>query len=197
MSRERKWWLRAVAVLARPRPVFAALQDESRDDLDARQEPLLAITWLAGIAAVLTTGAAQRVADEADWLVLAVWAFLAGGIYAIGAYFLGGGLVYVGARAAGSLGSYRRARHVLGYAAAPVAASLAVWPVKFALYGEDAAGGGPAGFAAVHGLFALWALALLLVGVRAVHGWTWARAGGAVAVVVLLLAAIAALPYAL
>lgn len=197
MSREREWWLRALSVLVRPQAVFAALRDDARDDLDARQEPLLAVVWLAGIAAVLTTGAAQRVADESDGLTLAVWALLAGGIYAAAAYFLGGGLVYVGARSAGSLGTYRRARHVLGFACAPLALSLAVWPLKLALYGKDAVGGGPAGFAAVHALFAVWALGLLLVGIRAVHEWTWPRAAGAFGVVAGVLAALAALPYAL
>jgi hypothetical protein len=30
--------------------------------------------------------------------------------------------------------------------------------------------------------FVAWTVALLVIGVRAVHGWTWARAGSAVAV---------------
>jgi hypothetical protein len=34
--------------------------------------------------------------------------------------------------------------------------------------------------------FVLWSAALLLIGVRAVHGWTWARAGAASAVAIVL-----------
>jgi hypothetical protein len=66
--------------------------------------------------------------------------------------------------------------------------SLAAWPVKLALFGGDAfrSGGEDAGadgtaFVVVEAVFLAWALGLLVVGVRAVHGWTWARAAGAVA----------------
>ena len=37
--------------------------------------------------------------------------------------------------------------------------------------------------------FSLWAVALLLLGVRVVHGWSWARSLGALGLVVLFLAA--------
>ena len=39
--------------------------------------------------------------------------------------------------------------------------------------------------------FAAWSAVLLLVGVRAVHGWTWLRSLGALGLVALFLAAFA------
>ncbi|HXH97981.1 MAG TPA: YIP1 family protein, partial [Gaiellaceae bacterium] len=87
------------------------------------------------------------------------------------------------------LGSYRRARHVLALAAAPLALTLVtLWPVRIAVYGEDLFrtggndyGRGDAIFGALVDAAALWCVWLLLVGVRAVHGWTWGRAAATVA----------------
>ena len=87
-------------------------------------------------------------------------------------------------RKLGSRGSYRRARHVLAFAATPIALALFVyWPFRIAVYGTDLfRTGGPDGRGAgdVTGWifygFVVWALVLLVIGVRAVHGWTWARA---------------------
>src|SRR5206468_5015853 len=67
VSLEREWWLRVPAVLVDPKPVFAALRNEQRDDVDARQEPLLAIVWLAGIAWVLADPVAGRIFDDPDY----------------------------------------------------------------------------------------------------------------------------------
>src|SRR6266496_4441008 len=51
---ERAWWLRTLRILLHPREVFAAIRDEPLDDAGPlRSEPMLAIAWLAGIAAVL------------------------------------------------------------------------------------------------------------------------------------------------
>ena len=52
-SQGREWWLRTLAVFQSPRPVFAALRDASPREAEARQEPILAIVFLAGIAAML------------------------------------------------------------------------------------------------------------------------------------------------
>src|SRR5438128_532655 len=92
----------------------------------ARQEPITALVLLAGIAAVLWTPVASTLLDDParDGLVVAVWAFIGGGIYGIVGYWLAGALVYGAERAAGSEGSYRRARHVVAFAAAPLALSL-------------------------------------------------------------------------
>ncbi len=204
MSPEREWWLRVPAVLLGPRAVFVALREDSQDDLDARQEPVLALVYLAGIAGVLGTSTAGRLFDdpEYDGLLVAVWAVVAGGFYAFAGYWLIGGALYLGARGLGGLGDYRRARHVLAFAAAPLALSLLVlWPLELAAFGGDVfeRGGSDEGAAGAlfDGLelaFALWSAALLLVGVRAVHGWSWWRSLGALGLVALFLAAFAYLP---
>jgi hypothetical protein len=201
---ERQWWLRVPAVLVRPRAVFVALRETAQDDLDARQEPVLALILLAGIGGVLATSTAATLADsrEYDSALVAVWTFVAGGLYGMAGYFLIGGALYLGARGLGSLGDFRRARHVVAFAAAPLALSLlTLRPVELALFGGDVfrSGGDDAGTAGsvltvVELAFGLWAAALLLVGTRAVHGWTWARSLGALGLVALLLAAFAYLP---
>jgi hypothetical protein len=184
----RDWWLRAALVLQRPRPVFVALRDDSKDSLADRAEPVLAIVLLAGIAAVLASSVAGRLMDDSsyDGLLVAVWAFIAGGLYGMFGYYAFGALLHGSAKALGSQGSYRRARHVVAFAAVPIALSLVVWPVKLAVYGESLfrTGGSDhgAGVRVFDGLelgFLLWAAALLVIGVRAVHGWTWARAAAA------------------
>jgi hypothetical protein len=189
----RDWWLRALLVLQRPRPVFVALRDESKEALGDRAEPVLALVLLSGIAAVLATKTASQLMDDGsyDGLLVAVWAFLAGGIYGIAGYFLFGAVLHGGVKALGSQGTYRRSRHVLAFAAAPIALSLVLWPVKLALYGDDLFRSGGSDHGA--GLQVFWALqlaaivwfaALLVIGVRAVHGWTWGRAAAACALAV-------------
>ncbi|HET9507231.1 MAG TPA: YIP1 family protein [Gaiellaceae bacterium] len=207
MSPEREWWLRVPAVLLGPRAVFVALRDDSQEQADARQEPVLALVYLAGIAAVLGTSTAATLFDdpEYDALLAGVWAFVAGGVYAFAGYWIIGGSLYLGARGLGGLGDYRRARHLLAFAVAPLALSLLVlWPIQVAAFGTDLfrRGGsdeGTAGtvFDAIELGFALWSAALLLVGVRAVHGWSWWRSLGALALVALFLAAFAYLPVVL
>src|SRR2546421_7656870 len=136
---DRLWLARALLVLIDPRPVFAALRDDSDDAASARQEPVLALVGLAGIASILWTSVAGRVMDDPafDGLVVAVWAFLGGAIYGLVAYFAVGAALYGGLRAAGSLGSYRRARHLLPFACPPPPLSLLLWPVRLAVYGGD------------------------------------------------------------
>ena len=74
---EKAWFLRALLVLQSPRPVFAALRDDSDEAAEARQDAAGAIIWLAGIATVLATTVASTLLDDParDWLVLVVWAF--------------------------------------------------------------------------------------------------------------------------
>lgn len=184
----RDWWLRALLVLQRPRPVFVALRDDSKQSLGDRSEPVLAIVLLAGIALALSTSTAAHLMDDSDYdgLLVAVWAFIAGGLTGGFAYFALGALLYGGVRLLGSQGTYRRSRHVLAFAAVPLALSLLLWPVKLAVYGGDLFrsgghdhGAGAWAFTVLGLLFALWTLVLLLVGVRSVHGWTWARAAAA------------------
>ena len=196
-SLEKQWWLRTLAVFQSPRPVFAALRDESKQEVEAREEPVLALILLAGIAGILLVPETGRLLDDplADdsGAVLAVLIFLTGAIYGIVTYWFGGGLLYVGLRGAGSSGSYRRARHVLAFAAAPTILGLVlIWPLQLALYGTDSfrSGGEDNGtlpflfeLAAVG--FALWSLGLMIYGISVVERWRLLRAGISVALAVL------------
>ena len=187
-ANERAWLLRALLVLQSPRAVFAALRDDSEDAARARAESIVALVWLAGIACVLATPVAGRVLDDVafDGLLVAVWAFLGGGLFGIAVYFAAGGMLQLAGRALGTRGSYRRARHVLGFAIAPLALALVLyWPIRIAIQGSDLfrSGGSDGGhvLAALFYVFVAWAVALLVLGVRTVHGWSWPRAAATVA----------------
>jgi hypothetical protein len=203
VSPERQWWLRTLAVFQSPRAVFAALRDDSDEQATARQEPIIAIVLLAGIAGILSAGATGRLLDDPaiDGLLVAVLAFLTGALYGAVSYWIGGLFLHAGLRGAGGQGSFRRTRHVLAFAAAPLALSLfVVWPLRLAIYGSDTfrTGGSDEGlgrvvFEAVTGGFVLWSVALLVLGVSVVHGWAWVRALVAVALAVLAVAAVTAL----
>jgi hypothetical protein len=139
-SLQKEWWLRSLAVFQSPRSTLAGVRDDSAEAAEARQEPILAILILAGIAGVLSTSLAGRLLDDPNndsWNV-AVWAFLGGAFYGILVYWLGGLLVFAIAAAVRTQASYRQARHLVGLALAPAALSLlVVWPVRLAIYGED------------------------------------------------------------
>jgi hypothetical protein len=200
---ERAWWLRTLAVLQSPRSVFGALRDDSVEAAASRQEPVTAIVILAGIGAVLASPATGRLMDDfaIDGLTAAIIVFLQGGLYGCVAYWLAGGMLYFVAEHLGSRGSYRRSRHVLAYASVPLVLSLVViWPLRLALYGEDVfrSGGRDAGlgghvFVGLELVFATWSVGLLVVGIRAVHAWTWPRAIAACVLAVALTAALIAL----
>jgi hypothetical protein len=185
------WWKRAPLVLLAPRPVFAQLRDDSLDDVEARQEPLMALIGMAGIAVVLTSPTFRRMLNDpsVSLVLVPVLAFIAGVLYAAATYWLGGGLLFGAARRLGGLGSYRRARETVALAGAPLALSLLTfWPIRIAIYGRDLFrtggddyGRGDAIFGGIFLGFVAWSLILLLIGVRTTHGWTWGRAAGAVA----------------
>jgi hypothetical protein len=182
---ERSWWLRAPAVLVAPRAVFVSLRDDSDEAFEARQEPLMAMVGLAGIAAVLGSPVARHLLNDASFSVslIPVWAFLGGAVYAVVVYWAGGGLLFGAARRFGSLGSYRRARSVLALSGAPLSlALLTLWPLRILIYGQNLfRTGGPdwgPGDRIFGGLlyFAFaWSAVLLVIGVRSVHGWSWGR----------------------
>jgi hypothetical protein len=194
-SPERAWLGRAALVLVHPRAVFAALRDDSEEAAHARQEPVLALLLLAGSAGVLASPVARSLLDDParDWLVVAVWAFVGGLFYGVAGYWLLGALLQAAARAFGTNGTYRRARHTVAFATAPIALSLVtLWPVALAVYGGGLFRSGGSGRAFVEwgaGAFGVWSLALLALGVRVTHGWAWART--------LACVALAAVPVAL
>jgi hypothetical protein len=75
---------------------------------------------------------------------------------------------------------------------------LTVWPVAIAVYRSDLfrSGGADAGAGrwVFQGLWlasVIWGFALLLIGMRVVHGWTWSRSLAAVAVAALVLVGVA------
>lgn len=200
-SGDKAWFLRALLVLQSPRPVFAALRDDSDEAAGERQDVAGALVWLAGISAILATTVASTLLDdvEIDGALAAVWAFLAGGLYGFTLYYVVGKVFHVALRKLGSRGSFRRARHVLAFAATPIALALFVyWPVRIAVYGGDlfrtgGADGRGAGdvTAWIFYGFVLWALVLLVIGVRTVHGWSWGRSLAGVAFASLIAAGLA------
>lgn len=192
-SLQKEWFRNAVLVLRDPKTVFRAMRDGSEDAASARQEPIIALVVIAGIAAVLSFSATSRelLDDPAvDGALIPVMAFLGGAIYGFAGYWIGGLALYFGVRGAKGDGSYRASRHLLGFALAPLALSLViVWPLRLAIFGgENFRTGGSdegAGFWSFTILalgFALWSLVLLVVGVREVYGWTTARSIGAMLV---------------
>ena len=132
---ERLWLRRAVLVLAAPRSVFAALRDDSEVVARTREEAVLAIVFLAGIGTVLWTPVAGRFLEDVtlDWLDVAVWAFLTGGLFGFVVYWPAGAIVHWVSRLAGGSGSYRRARHLArlrGRAARPLAVRALAAPPR-------------------------------------------------------------------
>jgi hypothetical protein len=188
----REWWRRAVLVLQRPGTTFAALRDDSDEAAEARQEPVAAIVALAGVAAALLTHRARTLLNDATMsgVLIPVWLFIAGAAAALIWYWLLGLFLHAAVVGLGGRGSYRRARHLLGLAAAPLALSLlTVWPLRIAIYGRDLFrtggddyGAGDAVFGWICIGFLAWSALLLVIGIRAVHGWTWARAVAAAAI---------------
>jgi hypothetical protein len=176
---ERYWLLQAVAVLVSPREVFAALRDDSDEAARARSEAVLALVLLAGIASVLWAPNVGRMRDDLfvqwDVVLIAIVVFFGGAIYGIAAYWVGGLVLHAAVSPFRFTRSYRQARQLLAFAAAPVALSLfLVWPVRLAVYGEDVfkSGGSDHGagnwaFVAVQLAFVAWAVALLVLGLRA------------------------------
>ena len=205
-SLERDWWLRLALVLQMPRTVFAWLRDDTDEAAHARQEPVLLLGVLAGLAGVLSTNSIGHALDDfgLDGVDLAVIVFLAALIYGLAGYFAFGALTYLGEQLAGSLGSYRRARHLLAFACAPLALSIVVWPVRLALYGEDnfRSGGSDSGtggsvFEGIEAAVIVWCVALLALGIKQANGWTWPRALAATAVPAIVPAAALARAYGL
>ena len=203
---DREWWLRTLAIFQSPRAVFEALRDESKEQVEARQEPVLALVLLAGLAAVLLAPSTGRLLDEElvdnSVAVLAVLLFLTGAIYGATTYWIGGAALFVGLKGAGSQGSYRRARQLLAFAASPLVLGLVlVWPVRLAVHGSDTfrSGGDDTGAAVTlfEGIFALltaWAFGLLVYGISVVERWSVLRAAVSLALM-LLAVVIVTLPF--
>ncbi|MEP6910808.1 MAG: Yip1 family protein [Actinomycetota bacterium] len=182
---QRESWRRAFAIFRNPRRAFDVLRDDSDEAAEARQEPVLALILLAGFAGVLSTALAGRSLDDpvfgGSLFAVLAWGFLGGALYGIFVYWLGGLMVHAFTRGLGGTSSYRQARHVVAFAAAPLGLSLLlVWPVRLAIYGSDVfrSGGSDAGLgdklfeALVVAAFA-WTIVLVVIGARTVSGVSW------------------------
>ena len=74
---ERAWARRAALVLARPRQVFEALRDDSDETAGERQDVVVVLVFVGGVAAALAT-AGTGALDDLDALEILVWIFASG-----------------------------------------------------------------------------------------------------------------------
>ena len=180
--------------------MFFALRDDDPDDVAARSEPVLLLVLLAGMAAVLASPTAGGLLDKSDYdaALVAVWTFVAGGIYgAVGcsspASPCSSAPASSGASATSGAGASSSAS-----ALAPLALSfLVLLPVRLLLYGGDTfrrsgadEGTGETVLLVAQLAFVAWSVALLVLGVRVVHGWGWLRSLAAIGAGAALLVAV-------
>jgi hypothetical protein len=195
---QREWWRRALAVVVRPRAVFAALRGVEEAELEARQEPILAIILLAGIGGILITPAWDTIMDnyERDALVTAVLTFIGGGLYGAALYWIAGTALALVLRGLGGVAPVARARHVLAFACVPLVLLIGLALLEAGLYGADAfrTGGDDEGthaavFTILQALVVAWSVGLLVLGVHVVERFSWPRVAASIALVGLFLAA--------
>ena len=203
----RQWWRRVPRVVTEPRAVFAALAETDDVDVHARAEPVLALTILAGMAAVLI-GPGWNVMDDwtVDWLVVAVVTFIGGLFYGAAGYFLLGLALWLGAKAVGVEAPFKIARQLVAFAALPIALSLVIvvpavvlgfgedW---FRTGGDDDAGNGRMIVTGIGLAFVAWSLVLVAIGLRTTFRLPWRGVVGALLLSGVLVAAFAVLPSAL
>jgi hypothetical protein len=202
----RAWWRRVPRLLTSPRPVFAALADTDDGDVDARAEPVLAITILAGMAGVLLAPAWGTLMDDGsvDTVVVVVLTFIGGVFYGAAGYFLLGLALWLGAKAVGVDAPFKVARQVVAFAALPLALSLVVLVPAIVLgYGDDwfrtggsDEGTGRAVITAIGLAFVAWSTVLVAVGLRTTFRLPWRGVAGALLLAGVLVAAFAVLPSA-
>ena len=203
----REWWRRVPRVVTAPRSVFAALAETDDTDVDARSEPVLAITILAGMACVLLTPAWGTVMDDStvDTLVLVVVTFIGGLFYGAAGYFFLGLALLLGAKAVGVDPPFKIARQVVAFAALPLALAFVVLvPLIAIAFGDDwfRTGGSDDGTGRVVvsaiGLgFVVWSIVLVALGVRTTFRLPWRGVAGALLLAGVIVAAFAVLPLAL
>jgi len=142
-----------------------------RDDAD-RTDVVAGLAFAAGLAAALAVGGHEL--RDLDLLDSLVWVFVSGVSLGFAlSWIVGWGLDFV-VRRLGAAGERRLARHVLAFSFLPLAFAVVVWLVWPPLLL----------------LLAVWSLALLLIGLRDVYGWSWARALSAVVLTVVWLGAL-------
>ena len=188
MSEEREWWRRVLVVPVRPRVAFAGLRDDRPEAVEARQEPILALILLAGVAGILATPAWQTLMDDAsrDPLVVAAAAE---------------DVAPVGRELERQHDEREDERHDRERDEVPLVLSLVVLPIEIAAYGGDVFRSGGDDEGAPETIFLLlrlgfvgWTVGLLAVGIQELEAWTWEKVAGAVALSALVLAAALAIP---
>jgi len=204
---EREWWARLPRIFYAPAGVFAELRDESVEAADARQEPLTALVFLAGIAMFIGLFALEQPYEhlrELSALTLTVEMIFGGAAVALTNFWLWGAVVYLGARGLGATTGYRQARHLAGLATAPFVLVLVfAVPFRLGIYGMDVfrAGGSDTGagrdvFVAIDALALAWTLLLILIGIRQTQRWSWGRSAAALGVALLFAVLIGTLAFA-
>lgn len=152
--------------------LFERLRKESADEADDRSELVAGLVFAAGVAAALGAGGDEL--RELDALDSVVWVFVTGLALGFALYWIAGWALAFVVRRLGGRGGPRRVRHVLALSFAPLTLGLVAWLV----------------YAPLLIVLAGCSLALLVTGLRRVYGWSWARAGGAVALAALWLASL-------
>jgi hypothetical protein len=154
---ERDWWRRALLVLTRPNEVFTALRDDSDESAADRQDVVVGLAFAGGVAVALVTVRFEDVGVPEK-----VIGILASGLAIgfTGYWVLGWALGFVVPRLGGG-GSRRRTRHVFAFALVPLVLALPLWLVWPPLLIPLGA----------------WSLGLLILGLRVVHRWSYARSG--------------------
>jgi hypothetical protein len=152
--------------------MFGRLREDSPEEAGDRSELVSGLAFAAGVAAALGAGGSEL--RELDALDSLVWIFVTGLAFGFALYWIVGWALSFVVQRLGGGGSRRRARHVLAFSFAPLTLALVAWliypPLLLAL--------------------AAASLALLVVGLREVYDWSLARAGGAVALAAVWLAAL-------
>jgi Yip1 domain len=140
-----------------------------REDTD-RSETVAVLAFCAGVAASLALGGDE--VRELDGVDAAIWLFVTGLCLGFVVYWLGGwALAFVVPRLGGGR-QKRRTRHVLAYSFLPLAFAFPLWLIWPRLLLLPAAA----------------SLALLVLGLREVEGWSTARAAAAVVLAAVWLA---------
>jgi hypothetical protein len=152
--------------------IFERLRRDSPEEAAERSELVAGLAFAAGVALALGAGGDEL--RELDTLDSVVWVFVTGLTLGFALYWIAGWALAFVVRRLGGVGSRRRVRHVLAFSFAPLIFALAVWLIWPPL---------------LLGL-AVWSLALVLVGLREVYGWSLARAGSAVALAVVWVGAL-------
>jgi Yip1 domain len=152
--------------------MFGRLRDDSPEEAVERGDVVAGLAFAAGVALGLAAGRDEL--RDLDVLEALVWIFLTGLTLGFVLYWIVGWALAFVVQRLGSEGPKRRVRHVLAYSFAPLVFALPLWliwsPLLAVLAGSS--------------------LALLLMGLREVYGWTSARAGAAILLTGVWLAAL-------